>query len=92
MIIGKLVNILGNFELKVEFYKDGILFWFCNGDGLFYDLDFVILEVFYSLFSDMGCYELYLMNELGIDVSLVNVIVKEDLCESFVVWEFFVKR
>lgn len=87
MIIGKLVNILGNPEPKVELYKDGILPRFCNGDGLFHDSDFVTLEVLHSSPSDTGCYELHLTNELGTDVSLVNVIVKEDSRESSVVWE-----
>lgn len=85
-------EITGNPEPKVELYKDGILPRFCNGDGLFHDSDFVTLEVLHSSASDTGCYELHLTNELGTDVSLVNVIVKEDSRESSVVWEPPVER
>lgn len=74
-------------EPKVELYKDGTLPRFCNGDGLFHDSDFVTLEVLHSSLSDTGCYELHLTNELGTDVSLVNVKVKENSREGSVVWQ-----
>nr|XP_022325334.1 titin-like isoform X5 [Crassostrea virginica] len=85
-------EITGNPEPKVEIYKDGILPRFCNGDGLFHDSDFVTLEVLHSSPGDTGCYELHLTNELGTDVSLVNVIVKENSREGSVVWEPPVER
>ncbi|XP_062595919.1 titin-like isoform X3 [Saccostrea cucullata] len=80
-------EITGNPEPKVELYKDGALPRFCNGDGLFHDSDFVTLEVLHSSPSDTGCYELHLTNELGTDVSLINVIVTENSREGSLVWE-----